>query len=128
MAVSTIAYKPGLTKSEAREIFRRHFEGPYRLEDWKGPPIGATRDFPLIKNAFVGVGVKLEQGRAETKFVYGGYSPNRAARALSSLGLLGAAMSFLLWNGATNEVKRFIDGTDEFHESDLTLGERVAKD
>jgi hypothetical protein len=115
MAVSTIAYKPNLTKSEAREIFRRHFEGTYRVEDWKGPPIGATRDFALIKSAFVGVGVKLEQSRGETKFVFGGYSPNRAARAVSSLGLLGAAMSFMLWNGATNEVKRFIESAAEFH-------------
>jgi hypothetical protein len=109
MAVTTIAHKPDLTKEQARDIFQHHFEGKYKVEDWKGASVGAPRHFVLNKNPFVGVAVKLEQGSGETKFVYGGYAPKLWARLLFS-GLL----SFLLWNGPTNEVKEFIESAPEF--------------
>jgi hypothetical protein len=113
LAVSTIAYKPELTKEQAKEIFGRHFEGKYTVEDWKGVLVGARRDFVLVKSAFVGVSVKLEQGRDQTKFVYVGYAPKLWARALTGLGLFAVVMNYLLWNGLTNEVKDFIETAAE---------------
>jgi hypothetical protein len=50
------------------------------------------------------------QTPGEAKFVYTGYAPKLWARVLFT-GLL----SFLIWNGPTNEVKEFIEGAPEFH-------------
>lgn len=108
MAVATIAYKPELTAAQAEDIFRRHFQGRYKVEAWKGP-ITNRRDFIVIKNSFVGVSVKLEQGTNQTKFVYTGLAPKVWARLLFS-GLL----SLFLWNGLTNEVKQLIETAPEF--------------
>jgi hypothetical protein len=109
VAVTKIAYKPGLTKDEAQEIFRRQFEPRYSVENWKGASVGAPRDFVLNKNPFVGIAVKLQQSDGETKFVYTGYAPKLWARMLFT-GLI----SFLIWNGPTNEVREFIESAPEF--------------
>jgi len=47
------------------------------------------RDFQVVKNPFLGVALKLEQTRNETKFVYAAVPPRRLIRALS-LGIAGA--------------------------------------
>jgi hypothetical protein len=107
VAVSTVAHRPDLTKDRAREIFRAHFEPKYRIEDAKAPLV--LRDFIVVKNPFVGVAVKLEQGSNDTKFVYGGVAPRFWARLLFS-GLL----SLFLWNGLTSEVRQFIESAPEF--------------
>jgi hypothetical protein len=108
MAVKEIAYKPELTKQQAEEIFRKHFEPKYKVEDFTGP----FRDFTVTKNAFVGVALKLEQdaGDQKTKFVYGGLAPRWWARVL-----LGALIGVFLWQGLTKEVEAFIDSAPEFH-------------
>ena len=108
MAVSTIAHKASLTKDEAKEIFRRHFDAKYKIEDWKGP-VTVRRDFMIVKNPFIGVTVKLEQSANETKFVYTGIAPKLWARLLFT-GLL----SYFLWNGITGEVRAFIETAPEF--------------
>jgi hypothetical protein len=105
MAVKEIAHKPALTKEQAEEIFRKHFEPRYKVEDFKG----LFRDFMVVKNPFAGVAVKLEQGEGTTKFVYGGLAPRIWARLL-----LGGLIGFLIWNGVTNEVEAFIDSAPEF--------------
>ena len=105
MAVATIAHKPELTKEQAQELFRRHFEGKRQVEDFKG----LFRDFMVVKNPFVGVAVKLEQGEGETKFVYGGLAPRLWARVL-----LGSLVGIFMWNGLTNEVKEYIETAPEF--------------
>jgi hypothetical protein len=107
VAVSNVAHKPDLTKEQVREIFRAHFEPRCKIEDWKSPLV--SRDFVVVKNPFVGVAVKLEQGQTDTKFVYGGVAPRVWARLLFS-GLL----SLFLWNGLTSEVKQFIETAPEF--------------
>jgi|CXWL01.1.fsa_nt_gi hypothetical protein len=109
MAVTTIAHKPNLTADQVKEIFRRNFEGRYTIVDGKGAPIGPKRDFMVVKNAFVAVSIKLEQGQSETKFVYTGITPKVWARLL-----LGALLGFILWTGLTNEVKQFIETAPEF--------------
>jgi hypothetical protein len=105
MAVATIAHKPELTKEQAQELFRRHFDGRYSVEEFRGP----FRDFAVVKNPFVGVAVKLEQGANETKFVYTGLAPRWWARVM-----LGALLGMFLWNGLTSEVKQFIETAPEF--------------
>lgn len=104
MAVSTIAHKPQITKEQLEEIFRQHFAGKYKVEDFKG----FNRDFQVVKNAFVGISVKLEQAATETKIVYTGFVPKLWARMF-----LGVLLGFLLWNGLTNEVKQFIETAPE---------------
>jgi len=106
LAVVTIAHKPELTKEEAKAIFARHFQDRYQIEDCKWPLVG--RDFMLVKNAFVGVGIGLQQSPKETKFAYGGLSPRTWARLLSPLFIL------LFWNGPTSEVTEFIKSAPEF--------------
>ena len=108
MAVTAIAYKPDLTKEEARAIFARHFGGKYAVMDWTGRP-RSMRDFMVVKNGFVAVTVKFEQAANETKFVYSGFTPKLWARAL-----VGGIGSMFLWNGLTNEVKQFIETAPEF--------------
>jgi len=105
MAVATIAHKPELTKEQLEEIFRSHFAGKYTVEDFKG----FLRDFQVVKNPFVGVSVKLEQGGNDTKIVYSGFVPRLWARLF-----LGGLIGFLLWNGLTNEVKQLIETAPEF--------------
>ncbi len=107
MAVTAIAHKPNLTKEQAIEIFRKRFEGKYRIEDIKG--IRILRDFMVVKNPFVGVAIKLEQGANETKFIYGGLCPRLWARLL-----LNGLIAFLFWNSLTKEVKAFIETAPEF--------------
>lgn len=105
MAVTTIAHKPELTKEQAQQIFTKHFEGKYAVEDFKG----FLRDFMVVKNPFVGVAIKLEQTGSETKFVYAGLAPRIWARLL-----FGALIGMFLWNGLTNEVKEFMETAPEF--------------
>ena len=109
MAVTTIAHKPDLTKEEAREIFRRHFEPKCKVEDWKGVLVGSKRDFLVVKNHFIGVAVGLEQSQSETKFVYSGLAPRIYAR------ILGAGLiSVFLWGRFVSEVRHFIENAPEF--------------
>ncbi len=108
MAVAEIAHKPQLTAEAVREIFQRHFEGAYSIESLKGP-MAVRRDFVVVKNPFVGVSVKLEQGPGTTKLVYTGVAPRLWARLLFS-GLL----SLFLWNGLTQEVRGCIESAPEF--------------
>lgn len=108
MAVREIAHKPDLTKEQAQEIFRKHFEAAgYSVEEFKGP----FRDFMIVKSPFVGVAIKLEQDPADnkTKLVYSGLCPRLWARML-----LGGLIGFLFWNGLTNEVESFIESAPEF--------------
>jgi len=108
MAGAEIAHKPELTAGAVREIFQQRFGGVYAIEDLKGP-MAIRRDFVVVKNPFVGVSVKLEQGSGTTKLVYTGLSPRLWARLLFS-GLL----SFFLWNGLTREIREFIESAPEF--------------
>ncbi len=107
MAIKEIAHKPELTKEQAEEIFRKNFEPKYKVEEFKG----YFRDFMVVKNAWVGVAVKLEQDEADkkTKIVYGGLAPRFWARML-----LGSLIGVFLWNGLTNEIEAFIDSAPEF--------------
>jgi hypothetical protein len=114
MAVAKIAHKPDLTKEQAKDIFRRRFEGKYGVEDWKGPLVGSSRDFVVVKNPWTGVSVKLEQAQNETRFVYSGLAPRVWARIMFAGGLGFVLVGFLLWNGLTNEVREFIESAPEF--------------
>jgi hypothetical protein len=108
MAVTSIGYNPNLTAEQAKSIFAAHFSPRYAIEDWKGG-WGIPRDFLIVKNAFIGVGVKLDQAQNDTKFVYAGWAPKYWARVLVQ-GLL----QYVIWNGLTNEVKQFIETAPDF--------------
>jgi len=112
MAVATITHKPDLTKEQVMDVFRRHFEGKYRVE----PHSGVLRDFIVIKNSLVGVGVTLQQEEHATKLIYTGNTPRPWAGALvgASLGIL-ALLTMPLYNGLTKEVREFIETSPEFH-------------
>ncbi len=106
MAVQAIAHKPELTKEQAKEIFRAGFDGKYKVEDFRG----LLRDFMVVKSAFVGVAIKLEQTGSETKFVYGGLAPRVWARLL-----MGSLIGIFLWGPLTSEVRAFVESAPEFH-------------
>ena len=106
MAVTKIAHKPNLNAVAAMEIFRNHFDGKYKVNEFKG----LFRDFVVEKNPWVGVGVRLEQSDGQTKFNYNGMCPKWWARAL-----LGPLFGIFLWNGITGEVRQFIENAPEFH-------------
>jgi hypothetical protein len=105
VAVIVIAHKPELTKEQAEALFRKHFEGKYAVEDFKG----FLRDFMVVKNPFTGVAIKLEQTGTETKFVYAGLAPRFWARLLA-----GALVGLFLWNGVTKDVEDFMRTAPEF--------------
>ena len=114
MAVKRIAHKPALTKQEAQAIFERQFAGKYTVEPCESPLSLKTkyRDFQVVKNAILGVALKLEQTPTETKFVYAAVPPRRLLRSLS-LGIAGAYCQF--WGGSlTKEIEDFIDSAPEF--------------
>jgi len=119
MAVTKIAHKPGLTKEQAMEIFRKHFEGKYEVVLTSGLQ-RARRDFWVKKNGFIGVAVRLEQTEGETKFTYGGNFPSILAMVLvfASLailiGIIAWLLCYFLWNGLTGEVRSFIESAPEF--------------
>ena len=106
MPVETIAHHPELTQEQAQELFQKHFEGKYKVEDFKGP----FRDFIVVKNPFIGVAVKLEQTGNETKFIFSGQA-RRLWAGLLSAGFLG----MLIRNSLTTEVKNYIQAAPEFH-------------
>ncbi len=108
MAVTEIAHKPDLTKEQAKELFTKHFEGKCTVEDFKGP-MAIRRDFMVVKNPFIGVAIKLEQGATGTKFVYAGLAPRLWARLL-----FGGLLGLILWNGLTGEVRAFMETAPEF--------------
>src|SRR6266545_4963907 len=115
MAVRTIAHKPELNKEEAQAIFERHFAGKYTVEPCESPLSLKTkyRDFQVVKNAILGVALKLEQTATETKFVYAAVPPKRLWRSLS-LGVAGVYCQF--WGGSlTREIEDFIDSAPEFN-------------
>lgn len=112
MAVMAIAHKPDLTMEQVQEVFRKRFEPKYRVEALEGLS-GAIRrrDFMVVKNPFVAVSVKLEQGERETKLVYNGMVPRWWARLFSVAVLIG---SLINWTGLTNEVAELIRTAPEF--------------
>lgn len=114
LAVKSIAHKPDLTKEEAQTIFARHFAGKYKVEPCDSPLSLKTkyRDFQVVKNAFLGVALRLQQTPTQTEFVYTAVPPRRLVRALS-LGLAGAYCQFF-GSGLTKEIEAFIDSAPEF--------------
>lgn len=114
MAIREIAHKPDLTKEQAQEIFRKHFESKYKVEPCGSPVSLKTkyRDFQVVKNPVIGVALKLEQTPTGTTFVYAAVPPNRWIRAIS-FGI--AALACILFGrNLTSEVEAFIDSAPEF--------------
>lgn len=105
MAVVNIPHKPQLTKEQSQELFRKHFEGKYQVEDFKG----LFRDFMVVKSPFIGVALKLEQTERETKFVYSGVAPRWWARVL-----LGALVVALFSGAVAKDVKEYLETAPEF--------------
>ena len=101
-----IAHHPEMTWEQAMDIFKKEFGGRYKVYSLKRAP---RRDFVVQKNGFVGVSMRLEQTKDETKFVYSGFAPSVMARMV-----LGPLIALFLWNGITNEAKAFIARAPEF--------------
>jgi hypothetical protein len=109
MGVVKIAHHPEMTWEQAMEILNKEFGDRYKIYALKRTRPALLRDFVVQKNGFVGVSLRLEQTKDETKFVYSGFAPSVLARILAN-GLI----AYPLWNGITNEVKAFIARAPEF--------------
>ena len=89
------------------EVFNKEFGGRYKVYSLKRTP---RRDFVVQRNGFVGVSMRLEQTKDETKLVYSGFSPSVMARMV-----VGPLIAIFFWNALTNEIKAFIERAPEFH-------------
>jgi hypothetical protein len=106
MGVVKIAHHPEMTWEQAMDTFEKEFGSRYKVYSLKRTP---RRDFVVQKNGFVGVSMRLEQTKDETKFVYSGFSPSVLARMT-----VGPLIAMFFWNALTNEVKSFIGRAPEF--------------
>ncbi len=115
MAIISISHKPELTKEEAQEIFRRHFQDKYSVQPCDDVPSlkAAFRDFQVVKNPVIGVAFKLEQTGTQTRFIYAAVPPNRWIRTLS-MGIAGTVCLFF-GRSLTREVEDFIRSAPDFH-------------
>jgi hypothetical protein len=111
MATVSIGYKPELTKEQAQEIFAQGFSGKYEVVKAQV----MRRDFMLKKSAWAGVGVRLQQDKNGTSFVYTGMMPNMLLQAL-----FGGLASYLFlrstWKQLEQEVSEFIATAPEFQQ------------
>ena len=116
MPIITIAHKPDLTVEQVVEIFRKRFEPKYRVEVLKGffgrGVLIRGRDFIVVKNPWVGVGVKLQQSDSKTKFVYSGRVPRWWAWWIG-----GFWLGVFLWVGLRKEVAEMIRTAPEFRDA-----------
>jgi hypothetical protein len=106
MAVAKVAHHPEMTWEQVMELFKREFGGRYKVYSLKRTPM---RDFVVQKNGFVGVSMRLEQTKNETKLIYSGFSPSLLARLV-----VGPLIAIFFWNALTNEIKAFIERAPEF--------------
>lgn len=84
----TVGHHPELTLEEAADVLRRHFAGKYEMQ-MRGQH--GSKRLIVKKNAFIGVGVKLEQEENATTFCFSQMTP-----WLDSLGLLGCLLGLFL--------------------------------
>lgn len=111
MATVSIGYLPELTKEQAREIFAQGFAGKYEITDTPA----LRRDFVVKKSGWAGVGVRLQQEKDKTTFVYTAMMPNLLLQAI-----FGGLASYLFlrssWKALEQEVAEFIAQAPEFRE------------
>lgn len=111
MATLSIGYKPELTKEQAQEIFAQGFSGKYEVV--KAHVM--RRDFLLKKSGWAGVGVRLQQDKDQTVFVFTGMMPNVLLQAI-----FGGLASYLFlrstWKQLEQEVWEFIAAAPEFQQ------------
>lgn len=116
MATMTIGYLPELTKEQAREIFAQGFSGKYEVTN---APV-MRRDFLVKKGGWAGVGVRLQQERDRTTFVYTALMPNLALQTV-----FGGLASYLFlrssWKALEQEVSEFIAMAPEFRPAQAVL-------
>ena len=109
MAIIDIGYRPELTKDQARDIFEAGFGGRYKVE---GSPV-MRRDFVVKKSAWAGVGVRLQQARSTTSFVFTPLVPSSLLHNLIG----GVAPHLFLrqaWKELEGEIASFIGSAPEF--------------
>jgi hypothetical protein len=122
MATVSIGYKPELTKEQAQEIFAQGFSGKYEVVKAQV----MRRDFILKKSAWAGVGVRLQQDKNGTSFVYTGMMPNMLLQAL-----FGGLASYLFlrstWKQLEQEVAAFIAAAPEFQQDAVETAKQELK-
>jgi hypothetical protein len=115
MATLSIGYRPELTKEQAQEVFARGFAGKYEVVQAQV----MRRDFLLKKSGWAGVGVRLQQDKDQTVFVFTGMMPNLLLQAI-----FGGLASYLFlrstWKELEQEVSEFIATAPEFQTADTT--------
>ena len=120
MATVTISHHPGLTIASAMDMFRSHFAGKYDILNapWYSRLLleGASRDFFVKKNSWVGVGVKLQQELNRTTFVFTGLFPTvfGAITVWGTLGIIGYLFARPRFREMEAEIQSFIENAAAF--------------
>jgi len=109
MATVNVGYVPELTKEQAQQVFRDGFAGKYEVT--KAPVM--RRDFMVKKSAWAGVGVRLEQKRDQTVFVFTAVMPNLLLQTMFG-GLASYVFLRSTWKALEGEVADFIALAPEF--------------
>ncbi len=110
MALVEIGHHPELTPEIAAEIFRRQFGEKYEV--YKTGFM--RRDFIVKKSPWTAVGVKLQQARDGTSFVFTPLTPNVILQTLFG-GLIQYVVLRSSWKALEEEMRLFIEGAAEFH-------------
>ncbi len=109
MAVIKIAHHPDLMPERAMQVFDGHFSRKYEVYKTAFP----GRDFVVKKSGWTGVGVKLEQDKDGTSFVFSPLMPNVIFNML-----FGNLIAILLlrssWKALEKEVRVFIENAADF--------------
>ncbi len=109
MAVVKVAHRPNLTPERAMFAFNRHFHQDYEIRK-----TGILlRDFLVKKNAWTGVGVKLQQDVDGTSFVFTAVLPNIILNMLFG-GLIAHLLLRPSWKALETEVLVFIENAADF--------------
>lgn len=121
MATVTIAHHPELTPSGVMEIFRSHFADKYEISEapWYSRWLieGASRDFFVKKNSWVGVGVLLNQQDDGTSFVFTGIMPT-AFGTITAVLMGGYLIAYLFvrprWREMEADIQTFMENAAAF--------------
>ncbi|HLF76138.1 MAG TPA: hypothetical protein VJB57_01485 [Dehalococcoidia bacterium] len=104
---SGLGRRPDLTKEQVFLAFETQFGSRYKVTDYSG---FISRDFIILKNQFVGVGVRLDQEGEQAKLVYSAIALTGSPLHWLPFGrLAGVILAPLLGYGLVREIRRFVE-------------------
>jgi hypothetical protein len=117
MAEVTVAHHPELTPEGATEVFRTHFAGKYEVCK-AGPTTwlvtARPRHFVVKKSVWTRVGVKLQQGKENTTFVFTPFMQMPIINWTILHDMIRGMFLKSRWEEMEEEIGSFIESAEEF--------------